>query len=394
MTVAIFGGTFNPIHNGHLIVAREVLEGLGLSEVIFVPAGRPWMRKGEELEAPEDRLRMVDLAIREDKDFRSSSVEIDREGETYTIDTLRGFPIGNGLPVVIVGADALGDLPNWKEAAEVAERARIAAVGRPGTDMEAVVDVVRERVPGLQVEVVHAVPVGVSATQIRGRLRKGQTIRNLVPPAVEEYIKSRGLYGSPQRKRGELLKNPDPRVRRVKQIEEEKAILKGSFTLASGATSTYYLDGRKATHDAEGAALIGEIVADLIGEDVRAVGGPSTAANPIITATQLAAYRRGRKLGGFYVRTETKKHGTKRLVEGNLPGRGQAVVIVDDTMTTGGSVFHAIAAVEAEGCQVERVILVVDRGEGGAEALRAKGYEMTSLLTADAEGNLSYGLGT
>ena len=127
---------------------------------------------------------------------------------------------------------------------------------------------------------------------------------------------------------------------------------------------------------------------------MRAVGGPATAANPIITATQLAAHRRGRKLDGFYVRAEAKTHGTKRLVEGNLPGPGQVVVIVDDTMTTGGSVFHAIAAVEAEGCNVERVILVVDRGEGGAEALRAKGYEMTALLTADAEGNLSYGLRT
>ena len=90
------------------------------------------------------------------------------------------------------------------------------------------------------------------------------------------------------------------------------------------------------------------------------------------------------------MRSQAKEHGTRRLVEGNLPAPGAEVVVVDDTMTTGGSLSHAIEAVEAEGCKVARVIVVVDRGEGGAEALRARGYQVTALFHADANGNLSY----
>ena len=136
-------------------------------------------------------------------------------------------------------------------------------------------------------------------------------------------------------------------------------------------------------------ALIGELVAELLDPGVQAIGGPATAANPIITATQIASTRAGRPIDAFYVRSQTKDHGTRRLVEGNLPGPGAEVVIVDDTMTTGGSLRHAIEAVEAEGCKVARVIVVVDRGEGGADALRARGYQVSALFHADANGNLS-----
>ena len=181
----------------------------------------------------------------------------------------------------------------------------------------------------------------------------------------------------------------DPRVARLKQILQEKAVLRGEFTLASGKKSSYYFDGRRATHDAEGIAMIGALVSELL-EDVGidAVGGPATGANAIVTATQVASYTKMRSIDGFYVREEAKAHGTKRLIEGNPPARGGKVAIVDDTMTTGGSIQRAIDAVEAEGLIVAKVIVIVDRRQGGAEALRAKGYDVEALFEADSEGNI------
>ncbi|MEE9284286.1 MAG: orotate phosphoribosyltransferase [Dehalococcoidia bacterium] len=182
----------------------------------------------------------------------------------------------------------------------------------------------------------------------------------------------------------------DPRRERLKELIQQKAVLRGSFTLASGEKSSYYFDGRRVTHDAEGVALLGAIVADLLkGTDVEAVGGPATGANPIVTATQLAAYREGRPLSGFFVRSEKKGHGTDRLVEGCLPERrGARVVIVDDVVTTGGSLRRAIEAVEAQGCVVAKVVVLVDRRQGGCEALRAQGYDVEALFEADAQGNI------
>ncbi len=182
----------------------------------------------------------------------------------------------------------------------------------------------------------------------------------------------------------------DPRRMRLKEILEEKAVLRGDFTLASGKKSTYYFDGRKVTHDAEGVAMIGAIVEEMLhGESIEAVGGPATAANPIITATQVASYMKQRSLPGFYVRTEKKAHGTGQLIEGNVPKtKGARVAVVDDTMTTGGSLMKAIEAVEAAGYVVAKVIVVVDRQQGGGELLRGKGYAYEALFRADGDGNI------
>jgi len=181
----------------------------------------------------------------------------------------------------------------------------------------------------------------------------------------------------------------DPRAARLKQILEEKAVLRGEFTLSSGKKSSYYFDGRRATHDAEGAAMIGALVSELLGDaGINVVGGPATGANAIVTATQIASYAKMQPMDGFYVREEAKGHGAKRLVEGNPPARGGKVAIVDDTMTTGGSIQRAIDAVEAEGLVVAKVVVIVDRRQGGAEALRAKGYEVEALFEADGEGNI------
>ncbi len=157
----------------------------------------------------------------------------------------------------------------------------------------------------------------------------------------------------------------------------------GTFTLASGRTSHYYVDGRKVTLSAEGAALIGagmlEQLADCTG--LAAVGGLTMGADPIVGATLAVAGARGLDhLRGFLVRKEAKAHGTGQLVEGPLES-GSTVAIVDDVATTGGSSLQAVAAVEALGCKVARVVVVLDRLEGAAAAFAARGIDFQALVT-------------
>lgn len=170
---------------------------------------------------------------------------------------------------------------------------------------------------------------------------------------------------------------------RLIALLQRDALRLGTFTLASGRTSHYYVDGRKVTLSAEGAALIGAGVLDRLGglPDVAAVGGLTLGADPIVGATLAVAGARGRsELKGFLVRKEAKAHGTGQLVEGPLEP-GATVVIVDDVATTGGSSLQAVAAVEALGCKVACVIVVLDRLEGAAAAFEAKGLAFEALLT-------------
>jgi len=179
----------------------------------------------------------------------------------------------------------------------------------------------------------------------------------------------------------------DDRLERLRALVQGRAVLHGEFTLSSGAKSTYYFDVRRVTHDAEGITLVGELVLEAIQEaDVLAIGGPSAGANPMITATQIAAHTRGIALAGFFVRSARKEHGAERLIEGNLPeAPGARVAIVDDTMTTGGSVQQAIKVAEAAGCTVAKVVVIVDRRQGGAERLRERGYAVAALLEAEGD---------
>jgi orotate phosphoribosyltransferase len=170
---------------------------------------------------------------------------------------------------------------------------------------------------------------------------------------------------------------------RLIALLQRDALRTGTFTLASGRTSHYYVDGRKVTLSAEGAALIGAGVLDMLADrpGVQAVGGLTLGADPIVGATLAVAGARGRTgLRGFLVRKEAKGHGTGRLVEGPV-GPGDAVAIVDDVATTGGSSLQAVDAVEALGCVVVRVVAVLDRLEGAAEAFAARGLDFRSLLT-------------
>jgi orotate phosphoribosyltransferase len=179
---------------------------------------------------------------------------------------------------------------------------------------------------------------------------------------------------------GELMGSA--RERLVALLKRDSLRL-GSFTLASGRASHFYIDGRKVTLSAEGAALIAEGVLDLLAEDptIAAVGGLTMGADPIVGATLALAVGRGRSnLQGFLVRKQCKGHGLCNLVEGPL-SQGAVVAIVDDVATTGGSSLQAVDAVEALGCKVAMVIVVLDRLEGASQAFEARGLRFRSLLT-------------
>ena len=170
---------------------------------------------------------------------------------------------------------------------------------------------------------------------------------------------------------------------RLIALLQRDALKTGTFTLASGRTSHYYVDGRRVTLSAEGAALIGAGVLDLLADlpDVSALGGLTLGADPIVGAVLAVAGARGlHDWRGFLVRKEAKAHGTGQLVEGPLQP-GTRVVIVDDVATTGGSSLQAVAAVESLGCRVARVVVVLDRLEGAAEAFAARGLDFRSLVT-------------
>ena len=170
-------------------------------------------------------------------------------------------------------------------------------------------------------------------------------------------------------------------VRRIREIAHEVgAFLTGEFTLTSGKTSNYYIDGKRITLSPEGAYLVGKAIFDeLRGSEVETVGGVATGAYPIVTAVGLISHLEDKPVPVFIVREVVKEHGTKRQIEGHLK-EGAKVAILEDVLTTGGSVMKAIEAVAAVGCRVVKVIALVDRDEGGGERLRKAGYNFTALL--------------
>lgn len=170
---------------------------------------------------------------------------------------------------------------------------------------------------------------------------------------------------------------------RLIDVLRRDALRTGTFTLASGRTSHYYVDGRKATLSAEGAALVGAGVLDVLAgySEVEAVGGLTMGADPIVGATLALAGRHGRAgLRGFLVRKEPKGHGLGKLVEGPLES-GMTVAIIEDVTTSGGSALKAVDAVQALGCPVALVITMLDRLEGAASAFEARGLAFRPLTT-------------
>ncbi len=181
-------------------------------------------------------------------------------------------------------------------------------------------------------------------------------------------------------------------IERLKELVIEKSFRYGYFTLSSGQESLYYFDGRLTTLSPEGAFLVGRRVFSLVREaGVDAVGGPTLGADPIVAAVALISYQEGHPVPAFIVRKEPKKHGTQRHIEGNFP-EGGTVAIVDDVITSGGSILRAIEVVEAAGGRVGKVIALLDRQQGGSDELRSRGYSFISLFIADEKGNVSISL--
>ena len=170
---------------------------------------------------------------------------------------------------------------------------------------------------------------------------------------------------------------------RLLELLKERAVTLGKFRLSSGKESNYYLDERVVTLLPEGAYLTAKIILDMLKDlEVDAVGGMTVAADPITGAVAAVSYADGSPISGFIVRKERKEHGMGKQVEGPI-AKGLKVAVVDGTMTTGRSLLKAIEAVENEGCKVVKVIVLVDRLEGGRENVQSKGYDFAAIFTRD-----------
>ena len=162
----------------------------------------------------------------------------------------------------------------------------------------------------------------------------------------------------------------------------ERSLRTGEFTLASGKKSNYYINGKLTTLDGRGAYLVARVFMAMIADDIPdAVGGLTLGADPIVGAMLSMAGLEDLPLKGFIVRKASKEHGTRSLVEGPLE-KGERVVIIEDVVTTGGSALEAVDAVTDLGCEVKKVMAVVDREEGGGENLGARGLRLESIFTA------------
>lgn len=187
MNVGLLGGSFDPIHAGHLLAARAALEGLGLDEVRFVPAREQPFKAGRHGAAAADRAAMVALAIAGEPRFRLEPLELSREGPSYTVDTLRTLRAREPATAftLLVGADTIADLPKWREAAALPGLARVVGFARAGQAPPA---------SPLLAATLEVPALEVSATLLRARAARGATLRTFVPDAVAAYIAARGLY--------------------------------------------------------------------------------------------------------------------------------------------------------------------------------------------------------
>jgi nicotinate-nucleotide adenylyltransferase len=187
--IGIMGGTFDPIHHGHLVAASEVAGRFDLDEVVFVPTGQPW-QKGTVSPA-EDRYLMTVIATASNPRFHVSRADIDRDGPTYTIDTLRDLHAIYGPKAqlfFITGADALAKILSWKDALEMLSLAHFVGVTRPGFELSA------NHLPADTVTLVEVPAMAISSTNCRSRVEEGKPVWYLVPDGVVQYIAKRGLY--------------------------------------------------------------------------------------------------------------------------------------------------------------------------------------------------------
>jgi nicotinate-nucleotide adenylyltransferase len=207
---AVFGGSFNPIHLGHLLLADEVLEALVADRVLFVPAGEPPHKRATTVAPAVDRLAMVRLAIAGHPGFEVSDLEVRRAGASYTVDTLAVLAQPGEELFLVLGSEMFLDLLTWREPRRIAELARLVVVPRSGSafdpesaearrvlhaiGLEAFASLPIETAPPSTVLVVHATSLPVSGSDLRRRVREGRSLAYRVPEAVAEYIRTHGLY--------------------------------------------------------------------------------------------------------------------------------------------------------------------------------------------------------
>jgi len=200
MDIGVLGGTFDPVHNGHLIIAEEARLKLGLETVVFVPAGQPWLKGHRNIAPGEHRMEMVRLAIATNPQFSLSAVDIDRAGPSYTVHTLPDLRRELGGEVnfhFILGMDALAQLPSWKEPQELVHMCKLVAARRPWS-RPLNIDRLERSIPGISAQIIFLDNpiIDISSTDIRQRLADGRSIHGMVPEAVERYIREQGLYTS------------------------------------------------------------------------------------------------------------------------------------------------------------------------------------------------------
>ncbi|MDO5730328.1 nicotinate-nucleotide adenylyltransferase [Corynebacterium sphenisci] len=192
--IGVMGGTFDPIHHGHLVAASEVADRFSLDQVVFVPTGEPWQKRGRRVTHSEDRYLMTVIATASNPRFTVSRVDIDRAGPTYTVDTLRDLRVQYGAGVelfFITGADALRRIVTWRDWEEMFDQATFVGVNRPGFVLaeDDLPDVDRSRL-----HLVEIPAMAISSTDCRRRAAAGRPVWYLVPDGVVQYIAKRGLY--------------------------------------------------------------------------------------------------------------------------------------------------------------------------------------------------------
>jgi len=196
VNIGVLGGTFDPIHIGHLVVAEEARIKLGLWEVLFVPAGQPWLKLGRNITLAVHRVEMVRRAIADNPHFKLCTLEVERPGPSYTVDTLTMLRKQLGSEAsffFILGRDTLAELPLWKEPEKLVQLCRLVVAPRLGSkDLKHL----ETAIPGLLDKIIQLdMPViGISSSGIRQRIAQGLSIYYLVPPEVEKYITERKIY--------------------------------------------------------------------------------------------------------------------------------------------------------------------------------------------------------
>ncbi|GJF28500.1 putative nicotinate-nucleotide adenylyltransferase [Kitasatospora sp. NE20-6] len=192
--IGVMGGTFDPIHHGHLVAASEVASAFHLDEVIFVPTGQPWQKSDRHVTPAEDRYLMTVIATAENPQFSVSRIDIDRQGPTYTVDTLRDLRDlhPDAELFFITGADALAQILSWRDSEELFALAHFIGCTRPGHTLS------DAGLPAGGVSLVEVPALAISSTDCRNRVAKGEPVWYLVPDGVVRYIDKRALYAPAQ----------------------------------------------------------------------------------------------------------------------------------------------------------------------------------------------------